>query len=135
MNKYSEQFRNPLWQKFRLECLNAANWTCIDCGATTRELHVHHPYYVKDRSPWMYPQGVMMVLCNECHTERHSAEPGAFYDNWEWLIAAIGPLKWEDVECSVDYAQREGLGDIADIFTEAIRERGRMQSQVAVETQ
>lgn len=64
---YSEKLQDPRWQKKRLEILQRENFTCQDCGAKDRTLHVHHRYYVSGRHPWEYPHFCYQVLCFECH--------------------------------------------------------------------
>lgn len=66
---YSEKLLDPRWQKRRLELLEAADWTCRECGTKTQTLHVHHGHYKRAADPWNYPDGVMHVLCDGCHGE------------------------------------------------------------------
>lgn len=66
---YSEKLKDPRWQKRRLELLEAADWTCRECGTKTQTLHVHHGYYKRAADPWDYPDVVMHVLCDSCHGE------------------------------------------------------------------
>lgn len=46
----------------------------MDCHCASRELNVHHQYYVKDRKPWDYPDFALVTLCAKCHAERHEDE-------------------------------------------------------------
>lgn len=69
---WKDQYKHPEWQKKRLECLEAANWECQECGAKEDELHVHHPRYVKGRMVWEYPVTELAVLCESCHKAAHS---------------------------------------------------------------
>ncbi len=64
---YSDQLRDPRWQKRRLKVLDAAGWKCEECGAECRELHVHHGYYGKGMKPWEYEPETLHVLCDNCH--------------------------------------------------------------------
>lgn len=66
---YSEKLLDPRWQKRRLELLEAAGWTCRECGTKTQTLHVHHGHYKRAADPWNYPDDVMHILCEECHGE------------------------------------------------------------------
>ena len=68
---YSEQLRDPRWQKKRLEVLNASGWKCSLCGTSTETLHVHHKIYLTGRDPWEYEAGQLAVLCESCHDEVH----------------------------------------------------------------
>lgn len=74
MKSYSDQLKDPKWQKKRLEVLERARWTCRQCRSGKITLHVHHLYYVKGVKPWDYPDGALVVLCEDCHKERHSLE-------------------------------------------------------------
>lgn len=67
MSNYSSQLRDTRWQKKRLELLEAANWSCCNCGSETRELQCHHLIYRKGKSPWEYPNSEIIVLCSQCH--------------------------------------------------------------------
>lgn len=73
---YQEQIKHPEWQKKRLEVLEANSFTCEDCGATEKQLHVHHPYYKKFALIWEYDVSELMCLCNECHENYHSVTNG-----------------------------------------------------------
>jgi len=64
---YYEKLQDPQWQKTRLKVLERDNFTCICCGETTKQLHVHHCYYVSRRNPWEYHLNTMVTLCFDCH--------------------------------------------------------------------
>jgi hypothetical protein len=64
---YSEKLQDPRWQKTRLKVLERDNFTCICCGETKKQLHVHHCYYVGRRNPWEYHHSSLITLCFECH--------------------------------------------------------------------
>jgi len=65
--KYAEQLKNPLWQKMRLEILQRDNFTCLLCGDTETELHIHHKKYQKGKNPWDYSNDNFQTLCKHCH--------------------------------------------------------------------
>ena len=71
---YSEQLQDPRWQKKRLEILSAAKFTCQQCKADDKTLHVHHSYYEKGRPVWEYPDLAYHCLCERCHGLRAKAE-------------------------------------------------------------
>ncbi len=75
---YSEKLQDPRWQKTRLKVLERDNFTCICCGETTKQLHVHHCYYVSKRDPWEYHRNTMVTLCFDCHK---SVDEPASYSN------------------------------------------------------
>lgn len=70
--QYSEKLKHPLWQKKRLEILEAANWRCSACGVEDKTLHVHHLRYAGD-NPWDTPNELLECLCETCHSRREEA--------------------------------------------------------------
>lgn len=64
---YSEKLKDPRWQKTRLKVLERDNFTCVCCGDSTKQLHVHHCYYVSKREPWDYNHHALLTLCIDCH--------------------------------------------------------------------
>ena len=74
MSRYTEQLKDPRWQRRRLECLQAANWRCQLCSRHEDSLNVHHVHYIKNRAPWEYPDEYLVVLCDECHSIRHEID-------------------------------------------------------------
>jgi hypothetical protein len=60
-------YRDPRWQKKRLEVLERTEWCCQACGDGEKELHVHHAYYTGSKKPWEYPDESLSALCNDCH--------------------------------------------------------------------
>jgi len=62
---YSQKLKDPRWQKKRLEILERDNWTCCGCGATDKELQVHHSQY--NGKPWDAHSDNLQTLCHECH--------------------------------------------------------------------
>ena len=73
---YQRLLRNPLWQKRRLDVLNAANWRCQDAGCSNSEvpLEIHHCYYLYGKKPWDYPSDAFLALCEQCHEKRQQLE-------------------------------------------------------------
>ena len=64
---YSEQLKDPRWQRKRLAILERADFTCEQCGSKDSTLHVHHGYYEKGCKPWEYPDKSLHCLCENCH--------------------------------------------------------------------
>ena len=62
-------YRDPQWQKKRLEILERAGWCCENCGDSESELQVHHGYYDKDKKPWEYELRSLHALCDFCHED------------------------------------------------------------------
>lgn len=65
---YSEKLKDPRWQKKRLKILERDNFECINCNDKNKTLHVNHLYYLKEKKPWEYPDGILFTLCEDCHT-------------------------------------------------------------------
>lgn len=64
---YAELLKDPRWQKKRLEIMQRDKFTCQYCGATDKELQVHHRVYRKNAAPWEYDRSELMTLCKRCH--------------------------------------------------------------------
>lgn len=62
-----DQYKDPRWQKKRLEIFTRDKWTCCWCCATDRPLQVHHLLYKRDARPWDYPDCFLETLCADCH--------------------------------------------------------------------
>lgn len=99
---YAEKLKDPRWQRKRLELLNAANWTCVECGTKTESLHVHHGYYQRKTDPWDYPNDKLRVLCESCHSEnqRIMEDVHRIIANWtitdlRRLSQILGPLEFQ----------------------------------------
>lgn len=73
----SELYKDPRWQKKRLEILEYNKWTCESCHSTENTLNVHHKYYEENKKPWDYEDEAFTVLCNKCHKEEHSLKNSA----------------------------------------------------------
>jgi hypothetical protein len=73
-NAYFEKLKDPRWQKKRLEILNIHDFTCQECGNADNTLHVHHPFYEKNKDPWDYESDVLMCVCDSCHSLMHYQE-------------------------------------------------------------
>lgn len=64
---YSEKLKNPSWQKKRLQILERDEFTCLICGDTETELHIHHKEYIKGHEPWDYEDTNFVTACKHCH--------------------------------------------------------------------
>jgi hypothetical protein len=60
-----------MWQKKRLEVMQAKNFSCEICSDTESMLHVHHKEYFKGYKPWEYDIEQLALLCELCHTKVH----------------------------------------------------------------
>ena len=97
---YAQQLRHPLWQRRRLQVFQLANFTCVRCGSTSRELHAHHKTYIRDRLAWEYPDNLLECLCDPCHDKAHenlkrleltvAQQPSALLPNVVRLMGSLG---------------------------------------------
>ena len=70
---YSEQLKDPRWQKKRLEIMQRDSFKCASCGDEKSTLHVHHKNYVNGKAPWEYGDS-LITLCEKCHSKTHLIE-------------------------------------------------------------
>ena len=57
---------------------------CASAGSFSAEssgVQVHHLYYVRNRTPWDYPDDALVTLCVECHQHLHETEEVPVYDD------------------------------------------------------
>ena len=97
MKTYLELLRDPRWQRKRLEVLDAARFSCEDCGATDKTLHVHHRYYRKGWMPWSYQGYQLASLCEDCHAAAHQRKC-----ELEELMSMLNP---QQIESIIDHAR------------------------------
>lgn len=71
MMKYSDQLRDPRWQRKRLEIMQRDGFKCRRCKTDSEPLHVHHCFYKKGEPPWSYPSQSLITLCDSCHKLQH----------------------------------------------------------------
>ena len=67
MSKYTDKFKDPRWQKKRMDVLNRADFACEGCSSKDKTLHIHHGYYEYGLDPWDYDDSTLWCLCEECH--------------------------------------------------------------------
>lgn len=67
---FFEQYKDPRWQKKRLEIMKRDNFTCQSCDVNYNTLNVHHIVpYRKETKPWEYENDELITLCEDCHTK------------------------------------------------------------------
>lgn len=134
-NAFFEKYKDPRWQKKRLEVLDSAEWVCQSCYGDSETLHVHHKKYFKNRDPWDYDLDQLMSLCETCHKEQHSDVD--LFDNAASRLPIDGPCNKDfwgymlagslglDIELSTPFAEEAyNLGASADlIFAKMLRNR------------
>lgn len=99
--KYSEKFKDPRWQKKRLEILERDGFACRLCCDSENTLNAHHLYYINSRSPWEYPNSSIITLCEECHKEEHDSDE-TIIDRVSSIIETVGFL--ESIDSVIDAA-------------------------------
>ena len=73
--EYLAKFKDPRWQKMRLEVFERDLFSCQICYSDEDTLHVHHRYYEYGNEPWDYPLEALVTLCEECHKEETQNRP------------------------------------------------------------
>lgn len=68
---YEEQLQTPEWRYKRQEIIDRDWGLCNRC-LTSKNLVVHHKYYIDGRMAWEYPNGALITLCQPCHELEHS---------------------------------------------------------------
>jgi hypothetical protein len=86
---YSEQLKNPKWQKKRLEILEKHDFKCVNCGDAESQLQVHHLFYSRNVNPWDYPDHMYFTLCEKCHKEIHDVTEDLFIGISEYFNKEI----------------------------------------------
>lgn len=66
---YFAKYKDPRWQKMRLEVLNRDEFMCRLCFDSKSTLHVHHRWYKPSSDPWEYSLEALVTLCEACHEE------------------------------------------------------------------
>lgn len=65
------KYRDPRWQRLRLEVMEEAGFQCQECYSETETLNVHHRLYRKGADPWEYDLDELVCLCQDCHRYIH----------------------------------------------------------------
>lgn len=71
MSDFWRKYKDPRWQKLRLEKMQQANFACEHCEATDSTLNVHHKIYRRGKEPWEYELVDLECLCEQCHEDHH----------------------------------------------------------------
>lgn len=64
---FAAKYRDPRWQKKRLEVMQRDDFRCRNCKTTEVTLNVHHRYYTTGANPWEYTLDALVTLCEDCH--------------------------------------------------------------------
>lgn len=79
-SEYAKKFKDPRWQKKRLEILQRDEFTCKICGDAESTLHIHHRNYINGREPWEYPDDYLVTLCEKCHEAEYENLNNVMHD-------------------------------------------------------
>lgn len=104
---FSAQYKDPRWQKKRLEILERDNFTCRDCGDTESKLNVHHLYYSPDKKVWEYDNITYLTLCDDCHKSEHDGNPMRYINAMLIDKKMSNPSNqntWMRIICTIDQA-------------------------------
>ena len=114
---FAAQYKNPLWQKKRLEAMDDAGFECQNCGSQEKQLHVHHRRYVKGRKVWEYDNTELDVLCDACHEKTHKNKEQLHKLLAEWpdtesiiaLVSGFIDANYEGADAPEDTEHRHPL--------------------------
>ena len=88
---YVEKLQDVRWKRRRDDLLRKSNWTCCECGEPLTEgrmdLQVHHVVYIACLDPWMYPDELLLALCDWHHKERQAVEQAIYIEVGKHLAA------------------------------------------------
>lgn len=69
-SEFFDQYKDPRWQKKRLQIMKRDKFCCTSCGDDEKTLNVHHcTVYRKDAKPWEYKNSELTTLCESCHED------------------------------------------------------------------
>ncbi len=102
--EFSAQYKDPRWQKKRLEVLEQDNFTCRRCGASDSYLHIHHACYHKGNKVWEYEPQELITLCSSCHEYIH------------YLKSMVDEFVWHDLFDNYRYENSVTYEDICSIL-------------------
>lgn len=72
MSDFWKKYRDPRWQRLRLEKMQHAGFQCEHCESAEQTLNVHHKIYRRGADPWDYELHELECLCEGCHEEHHT---------------------------------------------------------------
>jgi hypothetical protein len=79
----SDSYKDPRWQKLRLEVMNRDGWACVACLDAGTSLQVHHLDYHGEL--WETPMDQLQTLCEDCHKVLGKHPKGGIY----WVRSKI----------------------------------------------
>ena len=135
---FFDQYRDPRWQKKRLDVFERDVFACTECGARDKPLHAHHRRYIRGAPVWAYKAFMLLTLCEDCHEAVHAGD--MWLDEWLGIVLRqLAPnldglrnlqdlfhLIGGDVDLPVQMSQMEWesmLHALEDVFEEILAER------------
>jgi len=91
MLSYPEQMKHPFWQRKRLEIMQRDEFKCTICGATEKQLTIHHLCYFPNTLAWEYDNELMVTICQFHHEQ-------ITYD----MAKVAGLIAWQCLKENVD---------------------------------
>lgn len=71
MSEFWQKYKDPRWQKLRLQKMEQAKFKCEHCEDDSSTLNVHHKRYRRGANPWEYELWELECLCESCHEAHH----------------------------------------------------------------
>ena len=93
-DSFHDWYKDPRWQKKRLEILQRDGWKCLACGDSESTLHVHHLSY--SGPPWAVENDQLQTLCDDCHAALGAHPKAGVF----WIT---GSSETEEVDYSESY--------------------------------
>ena len=106
---FFEKYKDPRWQKKRLEKMKDADFSCEMCGDKESTLNVHHKYYIQGNEPWQYDDISLVVLCEDCHNQEHESK-----ENFELMLRKMKEyFNFYELTCILDgiIGEFENIGE------------------------
>lgn len=67
---YEEQLKTEEWKEKRMTIIYRDMGMCQHC-MSSKNLDVHHKYYLEGKKAWEYPDAALLTLCRSCHENVH----------------------------------------------------------------
>lgn len=126
--EFWERYKDPRWQRRRLEVMARAEFRCEACEATEKTLNVHHKIYRRGAMPWDYADHELSCLCDECHERETHVRMN--------LREAMALLDEYDLQRLLGYARGiilfSNMHDVAAYKLESLGEAEGMVAAVGV---
>lgn len=124
-SNYDELLRDPRWKKRRKQIINRDNKTCTQCGST-KNLRVHHIYYVEGAMPWEYPDEALVTLCETCHNDYHKK-----YKN---IVKKKEPAKVSKRKPKIKLHNLSSFNELSILKVKKNKKRGKRKPRVCLAT-